>query len=253
MKEKSEIFTNKHKKQSPASSMAKFFKTKGLNKTHVIIFYAYSDEYPHQVKHELSAGVEAGVILSKIFHQQEIFIYAPDKEKACLVAQEYKKHPCEKPLINLCDNENNIVYFLSKIQEGDSLLINGQGDPEAELIAGRDAESLIEILLEDLELSDKGLKNLDVDSCRMGLSFNYRQKLIAGLSTAFNCIITYTMLCSWGMSETNQPYRQWIKLNDNNRAEDADDFYSTDDLETYGIRIKESTASINPLLAEQQG
>ncbi|QDP72478.1 hypothetical protein FOG18_07875 [Legionella israelensis] len=249
MKEKSEIFTNKHKKQSPAFSTAKFFKTKGLNKTHVIIFYAYSDEYPHQVKHELSAGVEAGAILSKLFDQHEIFIYAPDKEKAFLVAQEYKKHSCEKPLINLCDNESNIAYFLSKIQEGDSLLISGQGDPEAELIAGRNAESLIEILIEDLELDNKGLKNLDVDSCRMGLSPNYRQKLIAGLSTAFECITTYTMLCSWGMSKTNQPYRQWIKFND--QANEQDVFYREEELDTYGIRIQESTLSINTMLIEQ--
>lgn len=172
-------------------SRAKFFKS---NRTHVIELYCYSNEYAQQVNHEITSGADSGPLLTKIYGQDVRFIYAPDSEKFNLVLNEARKRNYNQPIINLYEPDN-IKYLLSRLSHGDSILINGQGDIDKQLIAGRDAEELVDILENDLELKEISLKNLDIDSCMMGRVESYRHELKRHLKN-FQTITTYTDLCT---------------------------------------------------------
>ncbi|HBD9333284.1 TPA: hypothetical protein KLD63_003348, partial [Legionella pneumophila] len=172
-------------------SRSKFFKS---NRTHVIELYCYSDEYAQQVNHEITSGADSGPLLTKIYGQDVRFIYAPDSEKFNLVLNEARKRNYNQPIINLYEPDN-IKYLLSRLSHGDSILINGQGDIHKQLIAGRNAEELVDILENDLELKEISLKNLDIDSCRMGRVESYRHELKHHLKN-FQTVTTYTDLCT---------------------------------------------------------
>lgn len=204
-------------------SRSKFFKS---NRTHVIELYCYSDEYAQQVNHEITSGADSGPLLTKIYGQDVRFIYAPDSEKFNLVLNEARKRNYNQPIINLYEPDN-IKYLLSRLSHGDSILINGQGDIHKQLIAGRNAEELVDILENDLELKEISLKNLDIDSCRMGRVESYRHELKHHLKN-FQTVTTYTDLCT-ASQRSGVPYRMWIE----ERA-DRDVFYTESDLNKKG-------------------
>ncbi|HAT9879221.1 TPA: hypothetical protein JBE18_02875, partial [Legionella pneumophila subsp. pneumophila] len=134
-------------------------------------------------------------------------------------------------------------YLLSRLSHGDSILINGQGDIDKQLIAGRDAEELVDILENDLELKEISLKNLDIDSCMMGRVESYRHELKRHLKN-FQTITTYTDLCTASQSG-GVPYRMWIE-----QRADRDVFYTESDLNKKGTRIIEYTDTYKNSLKE---
>lgn len=152
----------------------KFFKS---NRTHVIELYCYSDEYTQQVRHEIVSGADSGAILAELYGQAVRFVYAPDCEKFNLILKEAKARGYTRPIINLYEPDN-IKCLLSQLSPGDSILINGQGDTDEQLIAGRSAEELVDLLENDLELKEIPLINLDIDSCMMGRVKSYRKMKI---------------------------------------------------------------------------
>ncbi|RUR04668.1 hypothetical protein [Legionella sp. km772] len=208
---------------------AKFFKS---NRTHVIELYCYSDQYPEQVDHELISGADAGTVLTTLYGQDVRFVYAPDAEKFTLILHEAKKRASTQMIINLYEPDN-VNYLLSRVSPGDSILINAQGDTDAQLIAGYDAEELVDILLNDLELKKKPLKNLDLDACRMGRVVSYRNDLKKHL-TNFQTLTTYTDLCT--VSGGELPCRMWI-----GESDAGDYFYTEAELDKKGSRITEYT------------
>ncbi|HAT4398200.1 TPA: hypothetical protein I9259_000924 [Legionella pneumophila] len=220
-------------------SRSKFFKS---NRTHVIELYCYSNEYAEQVNHEITSGADSGPLLTKIYGQDVRFIYAPDSEKFNLVLNEARKRNYNQPIINLYEPDN-IKYLLSRLSHGDSILINGQGDIHKQLIAGRNAEELVDILENDLELKELSLKNLDIDSCRMGRVESYRHELKHHLKN-FQTVTTYTDLCT-ASQRGGVPYRMWIE----ERA-DRDVFYTESDLNKKGTRIIEYTDTYKNSLKE---
>lgn len=191
----------------PQSSMPnmKFFTP---NKTHVIELYCSSKEYIEQVGHEVISGTDAGSVLTEIFGQEIRFVYAPDADKFNRLLVEANSRGYTKPIINLYDPEN-IDFLLVRVNHGDSILINGQGDVPNQLIAGYDAEILADILKNDLGLKKFQLKNLDIDSCMMGRIASYRDELKRRLK-CFQTITTYIDLCTVSRTE-NRLCRMWIE------------------------------------------
>lgn len=220
-------------------SRAKFFKS---NRTHVIELYCYSDEYTEQVHHEIISGADSGPVLAKIYGQDVRFVYAPDSEKFNLVLNEARGRGYTHPIINLYEPDN-IKCLLSRLSHGDSILISGQGDTLEQLIAGYDAEELVDILENDLELKEISLKNLDIDSCMMGRVESYRNKLKCLLKN-FQTITTYTDLCTVSRNG-EKPYRIWIE-----ESESGDFFYTESELNKKGTRIIEYTDAYKNSLKE---
>ncbi|MCL9685605.1 hypothetical protein [Legionella maioricensis] len=213
------------------------------NKTHVIEFYSYSDEYSReQITHEVISGANAGSILSAIYGQNIRFVYAPDNEKYQLVLKEAETRGYKQTIINLYE-PNQLHHLLSRIKPGDSILINGQGDIDKELIAGRDAEELTDILLDEFRLKDIQLNNLDIDSCLMGRVESYRN-VLKSLLKNFQTITTYTELCSVS-SGGDQLFRMWIK-----KKSEGYSFYKEDEINGGEIRITEYTDFYRALLKE---
>ncbi|USQ15471.1 hypothetical protein J2N86_14620 (plasmid) [Legionella lytica] len=203
------------------------------NQTHVIELYSSGDKYIEQVEHEIISGSDAGPLLTEIFGQNVRFVYVPDGEKFNGLLNEAKKREHTQSIINLYEPENT-KYLLDRINPGDSILINAQGDIHNKLIAGYDAEELIDILENDLELEKIPLNNLDIDSCKMGRVKSYREELKAQLKN-FQTITTYTDLCT-ASKRDNVPRRMWIE-------EDGEEhlFYDESELNKKGTRIIEYT------------
>ncbi len=212
-----------------------FFKS---NRTHVIELYSHSNKFTEADEHEVLSGTDAGSILSEIFAQSVRFVYVPNPEKFSRLLNEAQKRNYKQLLINLYEPEN--VQYL-RVNPGDSILINGQGDIENELIAGYEAEELVDILDNDLDLKKIPLKNLDIDSCMMGRVESYRDELKSTLKN-FQTITTYTDVCSVSKNN-NVPCRLWI-------AEHKDKyvFYTESELNTRGTRIIEYTDTYKNLL-----
>lgn len=164
------------------------------NNTHVIELYCDSDKYQDQVRHEIISGADSGPILAALYGQDVRFVYAPDYEKFDLILEEAKKRGYKQTLVNLYEPDN-VTLLLCRINPGDSILINGQADISKGLIAGLDAEDLIDLLDNDLELAEIPLCNLDIDSCKMGRFKSFHQTLMNELKN-FQTITTYTELCS---------------------------------------------------------
>ncbi len=220
-------------------SKYKFFKE---NRTHVIELYCYSNEYTDQVDHEIISGADSGPVLTEKYGQDVRFIYAPDQEKFNLVINEARKRGYSQQIINLYDPDN-VQYLLSRLIQGDSILISGQGEIHEQLIAGRTAEELVDILKNDLNLKQIPLKNLDIDSCMMGRVKSYRDELKYHLKN-FQTITTYTDLCTT-TRRNGFPYRMWIEEN-----EEGTIFYSENELKQKGSCIIEYTDTYKNLLKE---
>ncbi|MDR3503638.1 MAG: hypothetical protein P4L79_13760 [Legionella sp.] len=218
-------------------SRSKFFTP---NQTHVIELYSDSNKYIEQVEHEVISGTDAGSILTEIFGQNVRFVYTPDSEKFNRLVDEAKKRGDIQSIINLYEPENT-QYLLSRINPNDSILINAQGDTKNKLIAGYDAEELIDIIENDLELKQISLKNLDIDSCRMGRVESYREELKSNL-TNFQTITTYTDLCT-ASKRDNKARRVWIEENGDEHV-----FYPESELNKKGTRIIEYTDTYKSLL-----
>ncbi|NNM59435.1 MAG: hypothetical protein HKM04_06420 [Legionellales bacterium] len=216
--------------------MISFFNLKKLtkqitfqNSIHVIEFYSYTDEQytPEQIEHEIVSGTNAGSVLTAIYQQDVRFIYAPDQKEE-LVLKEAENRGYSQQIVNLYE-PSNVSFFSSRIKPGDSVLINGLGDPEEGVVAGYNAVELIDILQEELMLKNKQLKNLDIDSCLMGRNAAFCNECISKLSV-FQTITTYTELCSVSY-RNSQPSRLWIE-----EIDKQFNFYTEDEIDKKGIR-----------------
>lgn len=214
----------------------KFFPETVVNKTHVIELYAEKDKYDSkQVKHEIISGTDAGTLLTAIYEQDVRFVYVSDPEKMESILAEAMKRGYTQSIINLYEPEDVEEFFSSRINNGDTILINAQFDSDNELVAGYEAEDLIDLLLEDLELKNKKLANLDIDTCMLGRVKSYRDELRNKLNN-FQKITTYTELCS---VSPDGPRRIWIR-----ETEDEEFiFYKENQLDKEKIRIIEHTTT----------
>ena len=214
----------------------KFFPEPVVNKTHVIELYAEKDKYDsEQFKHEIISGTDAGTLLTAIYEQDVRFVYVSDPAKMKSIVAEAKKRNYTQSIINLYEPEDVENFFSPRINNGDTILINAQFDSDNDLVAGYEAEDLIALLLEDLELENKKLANLDMDTCMLGRVKSYRDELRNKLNN-FQRIITYTELCS---VSPNGPRRIWIR-----ETEDEEFiFYNENQLDKEKIRIIEHTTA----------
>jgi hypothetical protein len=172
--------------QKPQSCSLSLANLPTFDRTVVVEIYNPHLENTKNLTHELIANYEQG-LLGKNHHSDHRFIWCLDKAMNAKILEHAAGLLDNRTVIGISNcNQENLPVFSPNTK----LIIVAQGDDINYTIAGMQAEEFIEIILEDLGVTD--LAELELVVCKIGNRPEYIQEI--GESFPKTKIISYKCL-----------------------------------------------------------